>query len=153
MNTVDKVFRHTISGHCSNYITISDSWRQLGSKWDYSTNNHNDHGNSNFNGNNWIRFKEPAGVKLSNTYFPPFFCGAGGSGFMIGSEPTIVGQTLDRKLCFNNPGVNGCHDGLKNIKVSLCSGDNNEQFLIYQLPNPPAAPYSNYFNAYCTVPY
>ena len=126
----------------------------MGSKWDHSTNNHNDHGNSNFNGNNWIRFKEPAGVKLSNTYMGFYACGARGSGYMIGSEPTIVGQTLDRKFCFNNPwSLRGCYDGIKNIKVSLCSSDNNEQFLIYQLPNPPADPvYNRYFNAYCALP-
>ena len=92
--------------------------------------------NSNFNGNNWVRFVEPAGVKLSNTDIGTRACGTYGSGWMRGSDPTIVGQTLDRTACFSYDG-NPCHGGGVNIKVSLCSDNNNEQFFIYQLKKPP----------------
>ena len=111
-------------------MEISDSWRKIGyGGWRGNC----DSSTHNFNGNNWFRFKEPAGIKLSNTDIGREACGTQASGFINGSDPTIVGQTLDRTACFSYS--NPCHWSV-NIKVSLCS-DNNEQFLIYQLGYPP----------------
>ena len=111
-------------------MTLSDSWRKLG-----SGGTHRDNNNSNFNGNNWFRFVEPAGVKLSNTAIGVRACGTYASGYMDGSDPTVVGQILDRTACFDIGG-GACYYSA-NIKVSLCSDNNNEQFLIYQLRKPP----------------
>ena len=111
-------------------MTLSDSWRKVG-----SGGTHCDAGNSNFNGNNWFRFVEPAGVKLSNTAIGGRACGTTISGWMSGSDPTIVGEILDRTACFHHVGFSCLWK--VNLKVSLCSDNNNENFLIYQLENPP----------------
>ena len=124
-------FSHMTLGHCFNYITISDSWRKIG-----SGGRNCDYYNNNFNGNTWVRFVEPAGVKLSNVDIGERACGTHASGYMRGSDPTIVGQILDRTACFSYNG-NPCLGGSVNIKVSLCSDNNNEKFLVYQLKKPP----------------
>ena len=131
MNYYNWLFLRIILGNCFSYTTISDSWRKIGRR---AREYHCDRENNIFNGNNWVRFKEPAGVKLSNTDIGEIACGTHASGYMRGSDPTIVGQTLDRTACFSLNG-NPCYGGSVNIKVSLCS-DNNEQFLIYQLGYP-----------------
>ena len=129
-----------VLGHCFNYLTISDSWRKKGSRGGQI---YCDKGNNYFNGNNWVRFKEPAGVKLPNTSLGDRVCETHVSGYIMGTDPTIVGQTLSRTACFGYNKV-GCEGGSVNIKVSLCSDNNNEQFLVYQLRNPPTCHY-----AYC----
>ena len=136
------VFSHIPLGHCFNYITLSDSWRKIGSGSSKPSGSPSGSDNSNFNGNNWFRFVEPAGVKLSNTASDARACGQYSSGWMRGSDPTIVGQTLDRTACFSYSGYQ-CYWS-RNIKVSLCSDNNNEQFLIYQLRKPPY-----YYSVYC----
>merc|ERR1712038_1030022 len=101
--------------HCFNYITLSENWRKLGSTnyGNYDTNNNN------FNGNNWFRFVEPAGVKLSNINICTNACGTHRSGWLRGSDPTVVGQILDRTACFSHNSY-PCQSAL-NIKDSLCS--------------------------------
>ena len=123
-------FLHITLGHCFNYKTVTESWRKLGAGYSGQSDSYN----NNFNGNDWFRFVEPAGVKLSNVDIGQNACGTHRSGWLRGSDPTIVGQTLDRTVCFSH-GPYPCQTDV-NIKVSLCSDNNNEKFLIYQLRKP-----------------
>ena len=89
-------------------------------------------------GNTWFRFLEPAGTKLSNTPLDDWplnrTCGTCTYGRLDGSDPTIVGQIVDRKVCFDK--YADCWESV-NIKVSLCKDNNNEEFLVYQLKTYP----------------
>ena len=84
-------------------------------------------------GKKWFRFIEPAGTKLSNIDIGRYACSTSASGWMDGSDPTNVGEILDRKVCFS---WYGSCTWSTDIKVSLCQ-DNDEQYYIYQLnPTP-----------------
>ena len=91
-------------------------------------------------GNNWFRFIPPAGNRLSNIALGLYACNTALSGWMNGSNPRVVGQILERKVCFD--GLNPCFK-TQNIKVGRCQYHNND-FIVYQLRQPPSCN-----SAYC----
>ena len=80
-------------------------------------------------GNRWFRFIEPAGTKLSNIDIGDSACSTAASGWMDGSDPTVIGEILNQRVCFS---WNGACLWSSNVKASLCE-DNDGQFYIYQL--------------------
>ena len=122
------------TGHCYGYRTLNDSWRKKGARGSlYCDNNKNE-----MDGTNWFRFLEPAGTKLISNDLGSggYYCDTHISAWLDGADPTIVGQTVDRRVCFSWNGNSSMYS--KNIKVSLCKDNNNGQFLIYQLKKCPA---------------
>lgn len=131
---------------CLNYKTLSDDWRKIGSGGGLNCDDDLINDETLRRYNNWFRFVEPAGVKLSNTDIGHRACGTSASGYMIGTHPTIDGQTVTRRVCFSWYG--SCYgDRYENayINVTLCSGRGGrfwytptkiESFYIYRLSNP-----------------
>lgn len=130
------------------YQNITDNWRKYGKISHGISHNHCDKGNSNFDGNKWFRFVEPAGTKLLTThpeYSYPTLCGTKAIGWMQGNHPTRVGQIVDRKICFRFTGPY-CEWSIDSIKVTACMGHNSQLFYLYQLKKPSRCSF-----AYCAV--
>ena len=124
------------------YQNITDSWRKITGSSGGSSNCDKD--DSKFDGNNWFRFVEPAGKKLSTSALSKYSCGTDAVGWMDGAHPTRVGQIVSRKMCFSWDSQ--CQWSSTNTKVAACRGYGGQLFYLYQLKEP-----SNSCLAYCAV--
>ena len=120
------------------YHNISDSWRKVGS----APGRLCDSGPATeasklMDGNNWFRFVEPAGTKLSTIDIGPSACKTQMSLWMDGPDPTSFGQSIKNRVCFswwNNGNRDKCKYEI-DTKVALCRENGNDPFYIYQLKN------------------
>ena len=128
------------------YHNISDSWRKVGSaRGRLCDNGPATEASKLMDGNNWFRFVEPAGTKLSTIDIGPEACKTQASGWMNGSDPTSFGQIINNRVCFSWYSGGECSNKI-DVKVALCRENGNDPFYIYQLKN---IPWCNYL--YCAI--
>ena len=80
-------------------------------------------------GEGWYRFQEPAGTRMPET--PPGHqnCGTVATGWLDGTHPTSLGDSIESKFCFNYDKTN-CKEFTRG-KVTNCGN-----FFVYFLPEP-----------------
>ena len=123
------------------YQNLTDSWRKIGGG---SGSTNCDRNRDKFDGNSWFRFIEPAGRKIPITAPSKSSCGTHAVSWIEGDDPTSIGQSVNRKICFRWDSQ--CQWSITNIKVAACMGYNNQMFYLYQLKKPTACSL-----AYCAV--
>ena len=52
-------------------------------------------------GDLWYRFQEPAGTQMADSAVGAFSCGSMASGWLNGTHPTILGESVIRQVCFS----------------------------------------------------
>ena len=83
-----------------------------------------------WHGDDWYRFLSPAGTRIAEEAPGTYYCGTAYSGWMQGSHPTSLGETVTRTVCFQY-GSNTCYMSTE-IKVRNCG-----QFFLYRLVDTP----------------
>ena len=86
--------------------------------------------NSQWHGVAWYRFLPPAGTRIAEEAPGEGYCGTSATGWMQGSHPTSLGETVTRTVCFQSSS-NTCHTSTE-IKVRNCG-----QFFLYRLVDTP----------------
>ena len=84
-----------------------------------------------WHGDDWYRFLSPAGTRIASSPPGQDYCGTSASGWMQGSHPTSLGETVTRTVCFQY-GYDTCNWSTE-IKVRNCG-----QFFLYHLVDTPA---------------
>lgn len=111
---------------------MSEEWRKIKSNPTEVQRKYSDNGiQSIIDGIRWFRFVPPAGNKLSNKDIGGSACDTNGSGWINGSDPTVVGQVVSREVCVSL-GSKPCWQSPGAIKIGRCQ-DNRNEFLVYQL--------------------
>merc|ERR1719233_1691217 len=90
-------------------------------------------------GQGWYRIMEPAGTIITEQDPGKRHCGTTESGFIADGRghPSQVGETVDRKICYNSPDA-AC-DEPKTIQITHCG-----LFYVYELT------YEQWNNRMCT---
>ena len=83
-------------------------------------------------GPSWYRFQNPAGTQMPEYKVDRNHCGARRSGWLNGTHPTILGETVNRNVCFNYDDYTPCYRPSE-IQIRNCG-----EFYLYNLPNAPA---------------
>ena len=78
----------------------------------------------------WYRFTGAAGTMMPTSCVPKHYCGTHAPGWLSGSHPTRVGQTVNAKVCFHWGG--SCCNWHANIQIRRCNG-----FYVYRLVRTP----------------
>ena len=78
----------------------------------------------------WYRFTGAAGTMMPTSCVPKHYCGTHAPGWLSGSHPTSIGQTVNGKVCFHWGG-NCCH-WHANVQIKRCNG-----FYVYKLERTP----------------
>ena len=86
--------------------------------------------NSQWHGDDWHRFLPPAGTRIAEEAPGIKCCGTAVTGWMQGSHPTSLGETVTRTVCFQF-GSDTCYRSTQ-IKVRNCG-----QFFLYRLVDTP----------------
>ena len=82
-----------------------------------------------WHGDNWYRFLPPAGTKIPEEAPTYQYCGTSASGWLQGSHPINLGETVIRTVCFVWSASKTCHSSYTSqIKVRNCG-----QFFLYNL--------------------
>ena len=61
-----------------------------------------------WHGNDWYRFLPPAGTRIAEEAPGYKYCGTRYSGWMQGSHPTSLGETVTRIVCFQSGSNTQC---------------------------------------------
>lgn len=77
----------------------------------------------------WYRMMSPAGTKMPEVAVPSEKCGTAATGWLNGTHPDILGESVDRTVCFNWDD-NNCNWSSA-VKVKKCGG-----YFLYYLPTP-----------------
>ena len=88
--------------------------------------NRDDHVSPDWKGTSWYRIDGLAGTKIPEDIVDAFHCNTDATGWLNGTHPTTVGETVNRTICFNlldDP----CWKHIE-IQVKLCEG-----FYLYYL--------------------
>ena len=114
---------------CNDYKILNEAERNhqvktSGSSWCDQTGH--SYTNSQWHGDDWYRFLSPAGTRIAEEAPGIHYCGTAITGWMQGSHPTSLGETVTRTVCFQS-GSNPCHWSSE-IKVRNCG-----QFFLYRL--------------------
>ena len=89
--------------------------------------------NPQWHGDDWYKFLPPAGTRIAEEAPGWQYCGTTGSGWMQGSHPTSLGETVTRTVCFHyGSGQNAKCKWSSEIKVRNCG-----QFYLYRLVDTP----------------
>merc|ERR1719270_412181 len=84
-------------------------------------------------GPGWYRMKSPAGLQLPEGSVVPYHCGTSATGWLNGSHPNNLGDTVDMEVCFNG-GSDKCQ-WMVSIQVKNCG-----HFYLYYLEDTPYCP-------------
>jgi len=84
-----------------------------------------------WHGDDWYRFLSPAGTRIAEQAPGVYYCGSSASGWMQGSHPTSLGETVTRTVCFQGSSSYPCWQSTE-IKVRNCG-----QYFLYRLVNTP----------------
>ena len=87
--------------------------------------------NPQWHGDDWYRFLSPAGTRIASSPPGHEYCGTWASGWMQGSHPTSLGETVTRTVCFQGSSSHPCSYSTE-IKVRNCG-----QFFVYRLVDTP----------------
>ena len=121
------IFLFKGSDGCTNHIQLNDRTRAAGvqrgnflrcDQKDLST-------------PKWYRFTGASGNMMPTSCVPKHYCGTHAPGWLSGSHPTKVGETVNGKVCFH--WSNNCCLWHANIQIKKCSG-----FYVYKLARTPA---------------
>ena len=52
-------------------------------------------------GPNWYKIEDKAGTRIADTLVEKCHCNTDATGYIIGTHPTRVGETVERTVCFN----------------------------------------------------
>ena len=80
---------------------------------------------------NCYRFLPPAGTRIAEEAPGYAYCGTIGTGWMQGSHPTSLGETVTRTVCFQGSSSLPCWRSTE-IKVRNCG-----QYFLYRLVDTP----------------
>jgi len=80
-----------------------------------------------WNGSSWYKFDEPAGTQMPEYIVDYYHCNAYAPGWLNGTHPTILGETVDRNVCFN---YNGDNSFCKPVQIKNCGA-----YFLYHLEN------------------
>jgi len=78
----------------------------------------------------WYRFTGAAGTRMPTSCVPKHYCGTHAPGWLSGSHPTKIGETVNAKVCFHWSG--NCCNWNANIQIKRCNG-----FYVYRLARTP----------------
>ena len=84
-----------------------------------------------WHGDDWYRFLSPAGTRIAEEAPGTYYCGTVFSGWMQGSHPTSLGETVTRTVCFQGSSSSTCSRSTE-IKVRNCG-----QYYLYRLVDTP----------------
>ena len=120
------------------YKVLNDATRnvQVPNKW-HCDDSEGGSPSPDWHGPNWYRFEYPAGKRMPQHVVDKRHCGTLASGWLNGTHPTNIGQSVDRIVCFHWSS-NTCYEQSL-IKIRNCG-----HFFLYYLPNVPACN-----NRYC----
>ena len=120
---------------CNDYKILNEMERNhqvktpSGTRWcDYSGSYYTK--SPQWHGDGWYRFVSPAGTRIAEEAPGVDYCGTGATGWMQGSHPTSLGETVTRTVCFQWAS-NTCHRSTE-IKVRNCG-----QYFLYRLVDTP----------------
>ncbi|CAF1524231.1 unnamed protein product [Adineta ricciae] len=125
-----------LTNQCSSYISITDGRRRA----TQGTSNICDRGypfNASEDGS-WIRFMGAAGTRLISSPIGTQKCGTSITGWYTGSHPTILGENVTGRVCFE--WLDGKCQYSKSIQITKC-----DDYFVYLLPRVPGC-----HMAYCT---
>jgi len=89
----------------------------------------NSYTNPQWHGDDWYRFISPAGTRIAEEAPGTDYCGTYVTGWMQGSHPTSLGETVTRTVCFQSGST--CQYSTV-IKVRNC-----RQYFLYRLVDTP----------------
>ena len=69
-------------------------------------------------GTSWYRFDSPGGTKIPEHSLEYLHCNTYAPGWLNGTHPTNLGETVERKVCFNYP--NHVCQFERNIQIKNC---------------------------------
>ena len=81
-------------------------------------------------GDSWYRFQEPAGTQLADSIVPKEHCGTHATGWLNGTHPADLGETVIQQVCFNWAG-NSCWKNT-DVEIKNCGG-----YYLYKLKAAP----------------
>ena len=111
---------------CSDYGILNQAWRNTNFTFSKSSDRMCDYYGF---PSGWYRMMPPAGVRFPEYAVPQYKCGTRYPGWMDGIHPTILGEQVERKICFLHSNSNTCFWN-RNIDVTNC-GDYYVYYLIY----------------------
>ena len=120
---------------CNDYKILNEAERNHQFKTPSGTYRCDNTGNSwwkkspQWHGTDWYRFVSPAGTRIAEEAPGIQYCGTYHSGWMQGSHPTSLGETVTRTMCFQLGST--CQYSTV-IKVRNCG-----QFFLYRLVDTP----------------
>ena len=119
---------------CNDYKILNEMERNhqvktSGSSWCDQTGH--SYTNSQWHGDDWYQFLPPAGTRIAEEAPGGKHCGTNWSGWMQGSHPTSLGETVTRTVCFQGTSSLTCYKSSE-IKVRNCG-----QYFLYRLVDTP----------------
>ena len=119
-----------IPADCLEYEILDDATRNSEhGKEDYCDASGYSYTSPDWKGPGWYRMMSPAGTKMPEVVVPSSKCGTAAPGWLNGTHPNSIGETVDRTVCFNWDG-NNCRWSSA-VKVKKCGG-----YFIYYLRTP-----------------
>ena len=94
-----------------------------------------------WHGDDWYRFVSPAGTRIAEEAPGYKYCGTALTGWMQGSHPTSLGQTVTRTVCFQ--WTSSTCQWSTEIKVRNCG-----HFFLYHLVDTPGCSYGYCANSH-----
>ena len=115
---------------CTNYNILNEPKRNSNHSGSDATPDCDNSVGGDWKGDNWYRFVEPAGTSIANSIVPVNHCGTDAPGWLNGTHPVTLGETVTRQVCFH-----WSNDPCKwnaDVQIKRCDG-----FFVYQLPDTP----------------
>ena len=79
----------------------------------------------------WYRFEEPAGTQMADSIVPKKHCGADATGWLNGTHPAGLGESVIRHVCFT--WVSSSCQYNTDVEIKNCGG-----FYLYKLKPTPS---------------
>ena len=126
--TMETLIGFGIPAECMEYEILDDATRNF----EYGAGGYCDDSDfsdpsADWKGPGWYRMMSPAGTKMLDVAVPSHKCGTYATGWLNGTHPDLLGETVDRTACFNWDG-NECNSSTS-VKVKNCGG-----YFLYYLP-------------------
>ena len=120
-----------ISAECLEYEILDDATRNFEyGDGIYCDDSIDSDTSPDWKGPGWYRMMSPAGTKMLEVTIPDYKCGTHATGWLNGTHPDLLGETVDRTVCFNWAS-NSC-TWSSSVKVKNCGG-----YFLYYLPKAP----------------
>ena len=125
--------------HDVDYYVIADGTRSSSYASDHYFSDQSGHSytSPDWHGPNWYRIVSPAGSRLPETLVESRHCNSFEVGWLNGTHPTMLGETVVRTVCFNNDG----HICWRKILIEIQHCGN---YFLYLLPDTPGTTPARY---------